>query len=128
MIFAIKILALCTFLLAASASYAGVHQFSTCQPNEGKSGADAAALLDQAMAFNGDNVEMSYTILWPFYGSEREQGAFVIQYQFENFDKFGDGLGWLWDEKNFEREDSPNQGDVFSCSQHQVLWEYPVEG
>ena len=127
MILGIRILILFTSLLIASASYASVHQFSTCQLLPGKSGADVAAVLAQADAFNGDNVEMSYKVLWPFYGNSRPDGTFIVHYEFENFDKFGNGLNWIWDEKNFEREGAPNENEVFSCSQHQVAWEYPEE-
>ena len=125
--FATRTIALCALILAATAGNAAVHQFSTCHLLEGKTGADAAAILNETMKFNGDNVEASYTILWPFYGNERQNGTFVIHYQFESFDNFGGALGWIWDEKNFEREEAPNQDAVFTCSQHQVAWEYPEE-
>lgn len=112
-------------IVALPSLAASVHTFSTCQLNEGKTGADAAAFIETQTAYyeNGSGVDGEWEILWPFFGNERPQGTFILHRVSENFKDLGTGLNWTWDQKNFEAEDNP-VNDVFYCKQNQVLWKY----
>lgn len=105
---------------------ANVHQFSTCHLNEGKTSADAYALLEQGEEWNRAQEGMpqasTVEIMWPFYGGERQPGTFVLHYVAEDFGEFGGALKMLWDDGLSQESPMLTNNAVWHCTQNQVLW------